>query len=102
MIVLAALPLLGACATDPYTGRPDLGQHMMGGALIGAAAGALAGGAMGGYAIPGAAAGMVAGGAIGAASSQIKPARRYQRDTRGYCYYVDQSGRPVYNYNVTC
>ena len=28
--------------------------------------------------------------------------RQYYRDTRGYCYYVDQYGRPVYDYNVRC
>lgn len=100
---LVALPLLSACATDPYTGRPDIASRTMGGALLGGAAGALAGSALGGYAIPGAAAGAVAGGAIGAATAQIKPPRhRYYRDTRGYCYYVDQSGQPVYDYNVSC
>lgn len=99
---LLALPLLSACATDPYTGRPDIGQTIMGGALLGGAAGALAGSAMGGYAIPGAAAGMVAGGAIGAAATQIKLHRRYYRDTRGYCYYVNQSGQSIYDYTVSC
>ncbi len=28
--------------------------------------------------------------------------RQYYRDTRGYCYYVDQNGRPIYDYNTRC
>ena len=28
--------------------------------------------------------------------------KQYYRDTRGYCYYVDQYGRPVYDYNTRC
>ena len=28
--------------------------------------------------------------------------RQYYRDTRGYCYYVDQYGNPIYDYNVRC
>jgi uncharacterized protein YcfJ len=103
LCTLFALPLLGACATDPYTGRPDLSGHMLGGALIGAAGGALAGHALGGNYITGAAAGMVAGGAIGAATTaRGAPRRRYYRDTRGYCYYIDQTGQPKYDYNVRC
>ena len=100
---LFAFTLLGACATDPYTGRADVGSHILGGALIGAAAGALGGQAMGGNAITGAAAGMVAGGALGAATTPRGPRQpKYYRDTRGYCYYIDASGQPRYNYNVTC
>jgi uncharacterized protein YcfJ len=103
LLSLVAFPLLGACATDPYTGRSDLSSHTLGGALIGAAAGALGGQAMGGNAIAGAAAGMVAGGAIGAATTP-KGARqpKYYRDTRGYCYYIDAQGQPRYNYDVRC
>jgi uncharacterized protein YcfJ len=97
-----ALPLLSACATNPY-GRPDIGARTMGGALAGAAVGALAGHALGTNPITGAAAGMVAGGAIGAATTAIPPERRqYYRDTRGYCYYVDASGQPRYDPAVTC
>jgi uncharacterized protein YcfJ len=100
---LIALPLLSACATDPYSGRPDSGRRILGGALIGAAAGALGGNALGTNAVTGAAAGMVAGGAIGAATTvRTAPPRRYYRDTRGYCYYVDAAGRQVYDYNVRC
>src|SRR5207245_341333 len=80
---LLALPLLGACATDPYTGRADGGTHILGGALIGAAAGALAGQSLGGNAITGAAAGMAVGGAVGAATMPHgTPRRVYYKDTR--------------------
>lgn len=101
-LTLVMVPLLSACATDPYTGRADIGTRIGGGAVIGTLVGGLAGAALGGHAIPGAAAGMVAGGAIGAATTAIPQGRRYYRDTRGYCYYVDQSGQAVYDYNVTC
>jgi uncharacterized protein YcfJ len=100
---LIALPLLSACATNPYTGRPDSGTRILGGALLGAAAGAVAGPSLGGNSITGAAAGMVAGGALGAATTiRTPPQQRYYRDTRGYCYYVDAAGHQVYNYNVSC
>lgn len=99
---LVALPLLSACATDPYTGRADLGTRVGTGVLAGAAVGGVAGAALGGHVIPGVAAGMVAGGALGAATTALPHDRRYHRDSRGYCYYVDRSGRPRYDYNVTC
>lgn len=99
---LLVLPLLSACATDPYTGRADSSSRIMGGALLGGAVGALGGQAMGGNAITGAAAGMLAGGALGAATTAHVKHRQYYRDTRGYCYYVDQYGQPHYNYNTRC
>jgi uncharacterized protein YcfJ len=102
LITLVTVPLLSACATDPYTGRPDIGTRIGGGAVAGALVGGLAGAALGGHAIPGAAGGMVAGAAVGAATTAIPRGRRYYRDTRGYCYYVDQSGQAVYDYTVTC
>lgn len=100
---LLAVPALTACTTDPYTGRPDLGSHMTAGILLGAAAGALGGRAAGINPVVGAAAGMVAGGALGYATAQRgTPKRRYYKDTRGYCYYIDQAGQPRYDYNVRC
>ena len=100
---LLALPLLCGCATDPYSGRPDIAMHTMGGALLGTAAGALAGSALGGRAIPGAAAGMVVGGVLGAATTaRVKRHRHYYRDTRGYCYYLDAAGQPKYDLSVRC
>lgn len=102
LIGLVAVPLIGGCATDPYTGRPDVGTRIGGGAAVGTLVGGLAGAALGGRVIPGAAAGMVAGAAVGAASTAVPRGRRYYRDTRGYCYYVDQSGRAIYDYAVRC
>lgn len=102
VISLLAVPLLSGCATDPY-GRPNTGMRIGGGAVLGALVGGVAGQAMGGNAVTGAAAGMVAGGAIGAATTAGgAPRRQYYRDTRGYCYYVDESGQARYDLNVTC
>jgi hypothetical protein len=99
---LLTLPLLCGCATDPY-GRPDIGERTMGGALLGTAAGALGGAALGGRPIEGAAAGMVLGGALGAATTaRTKHRRHYYRDTRGYCYYLDAAGQPKYDLSVRC
>jgi uncharacterized protein YcfJ len=103
VISLLAVPLLGGCATDPYSGRPNTGSRIAGGAVVGAVVGGVAGQAIGGNPIVGAAAGMVAGGAIGAATTAGgAPHRRYYRDTRGYCYYVDESGQARYDRNVSC
>ena len=44
------------------------------------------------------AAGAVLGGVLGATVN----GRQYYRDTRGYCYYVDQYGQPHYSYDVRC
>lgn len=65
MIGLVAFPIVCSCTTDPYTGRADLGSHMTAGILLGAAAGALGGRAIGVSPVEGAAAGMIAGGAVG-------------------------------------
>ena len=46
----------------------------------------------------GAVAGAVLGGVLGAVINN----RQYYRDTRGYCYYVDSQGRPIYDYNTRC
>jgi hypothetical protein len=103
MTSLLVFPLLAACTTDPYTGRPDLGSRITAGVLLGATAGALGGRAVGINPVEGAAAGMVAGGALGAATNASGPPhRRYYKDTRGYCYYIDEAGQPRYDYNVRC
>jgi hypothetical protein len=100
---LLAFPLLASCSTNPYTGRPDAGSGAMAGALAGAAVGALGGYAVGMSPVAGAAAGMVAGGAVGyVATSGSGPRRHYYKDTRGYCYYLDQAGQPQYDYTVKC
>jgi outer membrane lipoprotein SlyB len=100
---LSAFPLLIACTTDPYTGRPDLGSRITAGVLLGAAAGALGGRAAGMNPVEGAAAGMIAGGTVGAATNRgHRVHRRFYKDTRGYCYYIDEAGQPQYDYNVRC
>ena len=104
---LAASIAVTGCATNPYgyNNDPYYGQRNtnMGGAAGGAAAGAVAGGVLGAIVpgvstVEGAVAGAVLGGVLGA----VVRGRQYYRDTRGYCYYVDQYGRPIYDYNTRC
>lgn len=90
---------LGACATNPYgTSDPQVRR-----AATGAAVGA-AGGAVLGAVVPGVSTveGAVLGGIAGAVLGAVVNGRQYYRDTRGYCYYVDQYGRPVYDNSVRC
>jgi hypothetical protein len=69
------------------------------GAAIGGVGGAIAGAIIPGVSpVTGAIAGAVLGGVLGATVN----GRQYYRDTRGYCYYVDQYGQPHYDYNVRC
>jgi hypothetical protein len=96
-VAAAASLSLGGCATDPYYDHQIAGTAT--GAAIGAGAGALAGSILPGIGTgTGAIAGAVLGGVVGA----IVNGHQYYRDTRGYCYYVDQYGQPHYNYNVRC
>ena len=89
---------LSACATDPYA-QNEQTRRAATGAAIGAVGGAAVGAVVPGVnPIEGAVAGAVLGGVLGA----VIKGRQYYRDTRGYCYYVDQYGRPVYDYNVRC
>jgi uncharacterized protein YcfJ len=94
---------LGACATHDRYGYPRDNRQLeraATGAAIGGAVGAGVGAVVDGVSpVAGAAAGAVVGGAIGAATSDN---RRWVRDSRGYCYYVDEFGRPVYDYNRRC
>ena len=116
---LAASVAVTGCATypnqygyDPYYGNGyynngyynnGYGDQRAANAVTGAAVGAV-GGAIAGAVLPGikpgtgAIAGAILGGVLGATVN----GRQYYRDTRGYCYYVDQYGRPVYDYNVRC
>lgn len=91
---------LSACATtqDPYANNDQARR-----AATGAAVGAV-GGAVLGAVIPGVSpvTGAIAGGIAGAVLGAVIKGKQYYRDTRGYCYYVDQYGRPVYDYNVRC
>jgi hypothetical protein len=93
---------LSACATDPYGynyGANEQARRAATGAALGAAGGAAVGAVVGGVSpVEGAVAGAVLGGVLGA----VIKGKQYYRDTRGYCYYVDQYGRPVYDYNVRC
>lgn len=101
---LAGSLAVAGCATnpygnDPYYGNNDQTRRAATGAAIGGAAGAVAGAVLPGVSTTtGAIAGAVLGGVVGA----MKNGRQYYRDTRGYCYYVDQNGRPVYDYNTRC
>jgi hypothetical protein len=100
---LAASIGVSGCATnpygDPYYGNNDQARRAATGAALGGAAGAVAGAVIPGVSTTeGAIAGAVLGGVLGA----VVNGRQYYRDTRGYCYYVDQYGRPVYDYNVRC
>ena len=87
---LAATSLsVSACATNPY-GYNDGYQYDSQGRRV--ATGAAIGG------VTGAVVGAVLGGVAGA----VIKGRQYYRDTRGYCYYVDQYGNPIYDYNTRC
>lgn len=95
-VCLIALPLLGACATDPYGNNVE--ARTMGGALAGAAIGALGSSVIGVDPVTGAAAGLVVGGATGyAVKGPVFHGRRYYKDNSGYCYYVDASGVSHYD-----
>jgi phage tail tape-measure protein len=106
---LAASVAVSGCATtnpygynDPYYSNGQQNPNASG-AVQGATAGAVAGGVLGAVVpgvstVEGAIAGAVLGGVLGA----VRNGRQYYRDTRGYCYYVDQSGRPIYDYNTRC
>lgn len=87
---------LGGCATNPHTDYAV--KSTAAGAAIGAGAGAIAGSVIPGLGTGiGAAVGAGVGGLIGSAIGT-----QTYRDTRGYCYRVDQNGRPQYDYRVPC
>ena len=101
---LAASVAVSGCATnpygynDPYYQNPNASRTATG-AAAGAVGGAIAGAVIPGIStVEGAVAGAVLGGVLGA----VVKGRQYYRDTRGYCYYVDQYGRPIYDYNTRC
>ena len=112
---LAATVAVSGCATypnqygyDPYYGNgaynngytyDSQGRRIATGAVGGAVAGGIAGAVIPGVSVgQGALAGAVLGGILGATIN----GRQYYRDTRGYCYYVDQYGQPHYDYNTRC
>lgn len=92
----ASLSLAGCATTAAQSHRTGT---TVAGAGIGGAAGAIAGSVLPGI---GTAAGAVAGATLGGIVGSVIGGRQYYRDTRGYCYYVDQNGRPQYNYQVRC
>lgn len=113
---VAATIATTGCATypnqygyDPYYGNngyyqpgytyDSQGRRIATGAVGGAVAGGIAGAVIPGVSVgEGALAGAVLGGVLGAMIN----GRQYYRDTRGYCYYVDQYGQPHYDYNTRC
>lgn len=99
-VLVASGVALGGCASNPYgtANNSDMTRAATG-AAVGAAAGAVAGKVIGGVSTTeGALAGAVLGGVLGA----VINGKQYYRDTRGYCYYVDANGQPVYDYNARC
>jgi hypothetical protein len=88
---------LSGCTSDPY--RDHVVASGATGAVIGAGAGAIAGSVIPGI---GTGAGAAVGGVLGGMVGAIVGDRQYYRDTRGYCYYVDQNGGVHYDYKVRC
>lgn len=84
---------------QPYGTNSSRAGNAVAGAAVGAVGGAIAGKIIPGVnTTTGAVAGAILGGVLGATIN----GRQYYRDTRGYCYYVDQYGQPHYEYNVRC
>lgn len=101
---LAASVAVTGCATsNPYGYNDPYRNQQTGRVATGAAAGGVAG-AVAGAIIPGLSTteGAVAGAVLGGVLGAVVKGRQYYRDTRGYCYYVDQYGRPIYDYNTRC
>ena len=100
-VLMAGVTVTGCATTgDPYyDGRNNTAGRAATGAAVGAAVGAGVGAV-----VPGVSAveGAVAGGIAGAVLGAVINGRQYYRDTRGYCYYVDRDGRPIYDYNARC
>jgi hypothetical protein len=111
---LAATVAVSGCATypnqygyDPYYGNQGGyyggSNQRAANAATGAAVGAV-GGAIAGKVIPGVSTGegAIAGAILGGVLGATVNGRQYYRDTRGYCYYVDQYGQPRYSYDIRC
>ena len=97
---------LSACTTndrygynDPYYGNRGQGGDVATGAVVGGALGAGIGAV-----VPGVnpVTGAIAGAVLGGVAAAVINNRQYYRDTRGYCYYVDRNGNPIYDYNTRC
>ena len=100
--IATALPF-SACATNPNGYNDPYRSSQTGRAATGAVGGAILCGVAGAV-IPGVSTveGAIAGGIAGAVIGAVVKGKQYYRATQGYCYYVDQYGRPVYNRNVRC
>ena len=109
---LAGSMALAGCATNPYgynndpyygSGYNNGGSSQAGNVAKGGIAGAAVGAGIGAI-VPGVSTidGAIAGGIAGAVLGAVVNGKQYYRDTRGYCYYVDQYGQPHYNYQVRC
>ena len=88
---------LGGCATNPHTDYAV--KSTAAGAAIGAGAGAIAGSVIPGI---GTGAGAAIGFGVGSLVGSVIGTQTYHRDTRGYCYYIDQNGQAHYDYKVRC
>jgi hypothetical protein len=88
---------LGGCATNPHTDYAV--KSTAAGVAIGAGAGAIAGSVIPGI---GTGAGAAIGFGVGSLVGSVIGTQTYHRDTRGYCYYVDQNGQMHYDYRVRC
>ena len=86
-----------------YYGQAPYGNQKAANVATGAAVGAV-GGAIAGKIIPGVSTGegAIAGAILGGVLGATVNGRQYYRDTRGYCYYVDQYGQPHYSYDIRC
>lgn len=101
--IAASVAVTGCATTSPYgyndPYRSQQNARVGTGAAVGAGVGALAGAILPGVRPL---TGAIAGGIAGAVLGSVVNGRQYYRDTRGYCYSVDQNGQPQYNYNVRC
>jgi hypothetical protein len=90
--------------SNGYYGQQPYGNNGQAGRVVGGAAAGAVGGAIAGAVIPGVSVGQgaVAGAILGGVLGATVNGRQYYRDTRGYCYYVDQYGQPRYSYDVRC
>ena len=99
---MKACAALGALLLAACTTHAD-GTRSVNKTAVGAGVGAVAGGVIGAV-VPGVSTvgGAVAGGIAGAVLGAVINNRQYYRDTRGYCYYVDRNGQPIYDNSVRC
>jgi hypothetical protein len=92
--VRVMIPALICLASSGCVAGPGGSSNAANRTVAGVALGSLLGGVVGaatGSAITGVAVGAFAGGAAGAAMNP----RTFDGGTRGYCYTVDQQGRPI-------